>query len=135
MATRAQIQYGVFCELIRVESTGQITAVGMWGRVIRLQGYGPAILPNLSFHAYLWNPDEETLKADASFTIPGLVQNPKFTVPVTPEKGMNGYNLNFALAGVPLTESGEITLCLEINTDPPIVENYKLDVQFMPLSQ
>ena len=132
MASRVRVQYGFFCEMTRQEVSGQITAIGLWGNQIRIQTLGPMIIPNLAFHAYVWNPDEEHLAAKATFKIPGLTQNPEFDLPLLPNIGMTGHNVVLALAGIPVPAPGEITLTLEIKCDPPIREEYKLEIQFFP---
>ena len=132
-APQLELAYGFFCEFIRLEATGQITPVGIWGDTCRLSGNPPAILPTLAFHAFLRGVGKAPHKFKLKVTFPGNFNPLEVEVPLVVGDGQTTQNLNFNMAGINILGVGEIVAKVQIDTAPPIEREFRLKVEFQPL--
>jgi hypothetical protein len=87
-------------------------------------------MPSLGFHAYLYNPDQVPLSGVAEFILPGMANTPSMPLEITPEPWTSGHNINLGIGNIPISAPGTIKLRLRLNADPPIDEEFSLDVKF-----
>jgi hypothetical protein len=132
MAAPIKLLYGFFCEHLRTEAGGQTTAIGLWGTECRLQSDPPFLLRSLSFHAYLENPDQAPLNGHATFDIPGMGISPVIPIKMEGQGGMVGNNINLAVGPILIPHSGTVKVCLHMDADPPLDQEFTLRINFMP---
>lgn len=130
MSGTIRILYGFFCEHCRLEANGQVTAIGLWGSECRFGAPAPVMMPALSFHAFLSNPNQTPISGSAKFSIPGVKEGPTIPIEIRPESGMSGHNINLSIGNVPITEAGMVKIRLIFNTEPRIDEEFNLNVKF-----
>jgi hypothetical protein len=130
--TRPELVYGFFCEFVRVEASGQITPIGIWGEACRFQTKPPLVFPALSFHAFLRNPGKKPYKAKLRLTIPGQAVPVEVEAPVIGSADHTSQNLVFNFAGVPIAGPGEIVASIHIDCEPPIEQEFRLKIEFQP---
>jgi len=127
-----EIAYGFFCEMVRVEASGQITPVGIWGEGCTLAGKPPLILPSLAFHAFVKNLGKESHKFKFKVIFPGTANPIEIEEQLGGGAGHTSQNLNFHMAGVPLSAPGDIVATLHLDTTPPVEREFRLKVDFQP---
>jgi len=130
--TQPELVYGFFCEFVRVEASGQITPIGIWGEACKFLGKPPLVLPALSFHAFMRNPGKKPYKANLRLTIPGQAAPVDVEAPVIGSANHNSQNLVFNFAGVPIIGPGEIVASVHIDCEPPINQEFRLKIEFQP---
>jgi len=127
-----RIIYGFFCEHLRQEASGQTTAIGLWGTEWRIATAGPVTAPSLSFHAFVTNPKQIPISGNATFQLPGVDQKIEIPLNIQIAEGMTGHNINLTIGNVPIAKPGQATVRLQFNCEPPIDEEFSLEIRFIP---
>jgi hypothetical protein len=128
-----EIRYAFFCEDLRHEVGGQVTAIGMWGARLNVPAF-PAIIRSLAFHAFVYNPAR--LAAPFELELTGaLVPLPeagrfKDVLPIADDKV--GTNLNIVFGGVVVERPGPLTMHVRIASEPVIAQSYSIEVALAP---
>jgi hypothetical protein len=131
----AQILFGFFSEDARVERTGQITAVGMWGGTLTLAGT-PHTLRSIAFNAYVENPELRPYRFSIRIEGP-LGLGP--TLPLVHEGQMqvdsqrSSHFLGLIMGPALVLQPGAIRATLRIESEPPIEKVFTLEVRHGPV--
>jgi hypothetical protein len=131
-AQQPKIVYGLFCEFIRMEMSGQTTAIGIWGETCRVGASAPVVLPALAFHAYICNLGRVAYNAKIKVAFPGKAAPVEMTAPVSSEQIQDSQNLNVNMSPVHITEAGDVVATIELDTTPPIRREFRLHIEFQP---
>lgn len=129
-----ELVYAFFCETVRLEASGQISPIGIWGDTVNFAGNAPALMPCLAFHAFVRNVGLNPLKFKLEMTFPGKAE------PLTVEMKLQGnevqtcQNVNFNMAGLQITEPGDVVAHVRIDSTPPIDREFCLHLGFQPQS-
>ena len=127
-----EIVYGLFCEFIRMEMSGQITPIGIWGETCRIGTAAPAVLPALAFHAYIRNLGRVAFNTKVKVAFPGKTFPMEMTAPVKSEQAQESQNLNINMMAVQIPEAGDVVATIELDTKPPIRREFRLHFEFQP---
>ncbi len=119
-----RIAYAFFCEDLRTEVTGQVSAVGLWGAQCNM-GAIPGALRALAFHAFV---EHGGLGAPfrVSIAFPGQAPAPDIEGVFTPDPATSGQNFNFLLGPVMVSEPGEVRVRFQILGSAQIDETFLL---------
>ncbi|CAN5923113.1 hypothetical protein BH11MYX4_BH11MYX4_05470 [soil metagenome] len=123
----AEVLYAFFCEDLRVEQSGQTTAVGIWGERAYVGAF-PAMLKSLAFHAYVSNHAREHFHFVVHMRGPFDPGEIRQEGDLVMEGHHIGQNINLLLAPVVFTEPGVMSATLVIGSDPPIERTIRLEV-------
>jgi hypothetical protein len=125
-----ELVYGFFCESVRVEASGQITPVGIWGDTLKFEEKAPAVLPALAFHAFIRNIGKKPLKCRLHITFPGVMKPLEMVAPIKGTDLLTSQNLNLNLAGIPIPKAGDVVAEVHIDSTPPITREFRLHMMF-----
>jgi hypothetical protein len=128
--TPLELVYAFFCETVRVEASGQITPVGIWGDTIKFEGKAPTVLPALAFHAFIRNIGKKSLKCKIQFTFPGVIKPWEMVAPIKGTDLQTSQNLNVNLAGIPISATGDVVARVHIDSTPPVEREFRLHLAF-----
>lgn len=120
-----RLVYGFFCEDLRAEQSGQVSAIGLWGPQVSVVAF-PALV-RFAFHAFVENADEEA-PFTITITVPGQPAPPAMNDVLRPTPATVGQNFNISLGNVPLTEPGEMRVRFQIEGREPIDQTFTLRV-------
>jgi hypothetical protein len=103
-----EIAYGFFCEHARDETAGKVTAIGMWGDLIRVRSAPPAAFAALAFFVYIRNPEQSPGPVHLRFSFPGIAEPVEVEMALTtsPRNLSNNVMMNFV--NPVFTEAGTI---------------------------
>jgi hypothetical protein len=127
----AQVSVCFFCEDIRPEEGGKISAMGLMGhQYVFNRSEEPPFLRSLSFYAYVRNP--ERVAHPFSIAIEGApFEKPlqvRGTLPVEADKTAN--HIFVSITQPRVVGAGTLTGTLTVETDPPAVGRAELDILF-----
>ena len=117
-----------------MEASGQVTAIGLFGEEWRIASNGPVLVPSLAFHAYVSNPKQEPLNGTLTFLFSENPQPIVMPLMIPPAPGMAGTNLAINIGGI-VVNMGQIVVKLSLQADPPIDQEFYLNVRFTPPGQ
>jgi hypothetical protein len=126
------IEYGFFCEQIRVEASGQITPIGIWGETYLVREAVPLIIPSLALHVFVRNPGRQALRCTVTLSAHGQTAPLVMEAPIISHPEATSQNLNFNMAWVELRAYGEVAANVSINTVPPVTRQFRLRVARHP---
>lgn len=133
----AEIVYAFFCEDIRQEVHGKITAVGMWGRQCIVPTI-PALLRSVSFCVLVHNPEGKAYPFRILLDAPGVELRPEVSTrlegTLTPASSRSGQLLGFGLAPMRIKAEADVTVTVAVDSEPPIEQRYVLEVRQGALS-
>lgn len=132
MPTSPEILFGFMCELIRIENSGQATAIGLWGSEWRLAGAPPVIVPAFTVFAFVDNPDQILLEGECVISVPGLDAPIRVPISVPPTPGMSGTNIVMTTRNLPLNAEGTIRATINLGQGASLTKELTLRVRFMP---
>ena len=127
-----EILYGLFCEFVRVEKSGQVSPVGIWGESCLLETKAPGTFPQLTFYSLIRNHGHLSYKAKLRVTLPGRPTPIELEISAKGDPLQLSQNLIFNLMGVPISESGDVVALLQLDTGPPLEREFRLHVDFRP---
>ena len=122
----AEVKYAFFCEDIRQEVAGKITAVGLWGERCTFLSSPPGTLRNLAFHAHILNPESTALRLQLRVHAERAPLDQ--TVVADVPQGSQQTNLNFITGGVRFEEPDTVVAELTMGNAAP--QTYVLEVGF-----
>jgi len=125
-----EIVYGLFCESLRQEVSGQTTAVGIWGETCRFAIAPPALIPTLAFHAFIRNPEHLSYNARVQINLPGNSAPVTFETPIKGDPAQDSQNINIQLASIPVPQAGDVVVRVHLDTTPPVEGEFHLHVDF-----
>jgi hypothetical protein len=112
-----EIRQALICEDVRVEASGQVSAMGMWGADMRVPAF-PTALRGMCFLVFVSNV--EAITADFRMRIEGPLDGAPFEhsgkLPVEP--GKTGHNINFAVVPIVVVSEGLIRATFSLLTQP-----------------
>lgn len=120
-----RLLYGFFCEDLRTEASGQITAVGLWGAQCNVAAF-PG-LRSFAFHAFVENTDEEAPFV-ITIAVPGQPEAPPVQDVIRPTPNTVGQNFNIMIGPVPLDGPGEIRVRFQIQAREPVDTTFTLRI-------
>lgn len=135
MTSDIRVLYGFFCELLRAESSGQVTAIGLWGSECRIAASLPASLPSLSFHAFVLNPDQAPVKARLKLEIPGSPSPDPVEMDLISKQGNVGHAINFTMLNVPVLAPAMARMTLELIAETTITKIFEMNIRSMAPGQ
>src|SRR5438552_2742384 len=125
------LEYAFFCEDVRNEEGGRITAVGMPGGDLRLKGAPPGNLRSLSFVAHFANPDRETTQVRITINGPGLPQDVVvFENDLKTKTDETGHFVNLIMGPLTIPTAGDFVARVEVPGEHPIDRRIVLQVSF-----
>ncbi len=124
---RPQVLYGFFCEHVRDEVGGTVTAIGLWGDQCRILGQAPQVIP-FAFHAYIRNRAGLKLPLEVSLRIPGATPIDLNTM-LKPSAGSVGTNVIVNLGMASFVEPGRVVARVSLGDD---VREFSVEVLFEP---
>ena len=114
---KPEILHAFFCEFLRAEMSGQMTAIGLWGETVRISVPPPIILPSLCFHANIRNLGHLAFNAKVRITLPGGDPPIEVTAPVKSDPTQESQFLNVNMATMQIKQAGEVVGL--VATSPP----------------
>ena len=129
-----ELVYAFFCETVRLEASGQISPIGIWGDTVKFAVNAPALMPCLAFHAFVRNLGLNPLKFRLKVTFPGKAKPVEVEMPLQGNEVQTCQNVNFNNAGLQITEPGDVVAHVRIDSTPPIDREFRLQMVFPPQS-
>lgn len=127
-----EIALGVFCEIARLEKTGQVSAIGIWGTTCLVDATTPPVtLSSLAFLAQIANPDHHEYRATLTVSFPGVPAPVVNSIEVTGEKlkVQDAQNFILQMFTPNILEFGDIVATVHLETDPPVEQEFRLAIQ------
>jgi len=127
-----EIRSCIFCDIVRSEIGGKVSALGIFGEQIRISGPAPHVLP--SFGVLVFVADPEQLRAfdvHITITLPGEAQ-PALDQVYRAEgiPGRRGYTFALQVLQLEFKNEGPLLANIELGTEPPVRRTFELDVVF-----
>jgi len=127
-----EIAYGFFCEYVRPETGGKITAIGMWGERCRFMSAPPGVLTNLGLHIYVVNRAQRSYPVVVRVYIPGRPDPIEWSFSLNVVSGAVGNNINMNIANLVFPQPGIVRVNVKIESTPLVEREFKMDVSFEP---
>lgn len=128
------IRYGFFCEDTRLEKTGQITAVGLWGDTLHVSSF-PAAIRAVAFTAYADNPESATLRfgirLEGPFARPPGDLGELFGE-IPGQVGKTGSFFGFVTGGLTFSGPGTLSATVRLTDQPDSERTFTLEIALAP---
>jgi hypothetical protein len=127
-----EIVHAFFCGYLHTESSGRVSAIGIWGDECLLEG-PPGGAVNLAVYFYVRGV-VGSHPAKLTVEIPGVPTIPTISTPISgSHKHAHHIGINFG--AMPMSESGDAIARLEIDASPPVSREVRLRVSFREIAE
>lgn len=126
------IRYAFFCEDLRPEEGGKVTALGMFGPSFVVHGQEPSALRSLAFYACIANPDHGRYPYRVRISGDPLPQALEHRGELSAAPDKESQNVCIVMSSVPLLQAGSITAEIVVESEPEVRAVVDIAVRFAP---
>lgn len=128
-----RILYAFFCEDIRVEAGGRVSAIGLWGSGFELRSL-PQRIRSIALHLAIANPGLQPHPFKVSISGPGIDKPIETEGELATDADRSTNTLTWLVEGLVISQPGTFVADVEIRADQCISQRVALEVLPPPTS-